>query len=570
MKKIVDLIYSRLPKKLFILGLILSLLSTGMGLIVPKVVGRLLDQQFLLHLLASPKKLIGLFFFFVCNYIVKACAKYLISWAGSTTVKEVQEAVYCNLLQSKISAVENYQSGDVASRLTNDISILLQFLTGTLPSVLLNSITVLGTIYFLFQISVSMTLVSLVVFPILFCIIIPANQYLELYYGRYQKLLGDTASQLSHKFSNMRMVKSLLGEGCEMKRMADFFEGLSVAYRKVIKISVLQSTLVNALMMFYIIGILFVAGHGVLQGTMTISLLMTFLIYLMQMIEPITELFASVSECVEFKIVVSRLEELVDLDKDKYATVSVNPIDSTISLEKVTFSYHADPVLNDLSTIIPAGSHVAIVGPSGAGKSTIFSLLMKYYQDYQGEIRIGGCDLKECSEYQIRNLMSYVPQKNTLFQGTIRENLLYGKNKLVSEERIAFVLKELGLSQVVSELEFGLDTIISENGLGLSEGQKQRFSIARALLLEHPIYLLDEVTASLDPLTERIISQAIDRLTAGKTRLTIAHRLHTVREADAILMLDKRGQLVDYGDHRQLLKRNPLYQEFVSALPKAS
>lgn len=147
---------------------------------------------------------------------------------------------------------------------------------------------------------------------------------------------------------------------------------------------------------------------------------------------------------------------------------------------------------------------------------------------------------------------------------------MYGKNKLVSEERVAFVLKELGLSQVVSELEFGLDTIISENGLGLSEGQKQRFSIARALLLEHPIYLLDEVTASLDPLTERIISQAIDRLTAGKTRLTIAHRLHTVREADAILMLDKRGQLVDYGDHRQLLKRNPLYQEFVSALPKAS
>ncbi len=145
-----------------------------------------------------------------------------------------------------------------------------------------------------------------------------------------------------------------------------------------------------------------------------------------------------------------------------------------------------------------------------------------------------------------------------------------GKNESVSEERIAHILKELGLSHLVAELEDGLDTRISENGTGLSEGQKQRFSIARALLLEHPIYLLDEATASLDTVTERVISKAIDRLTAGETRLTIAHRLHTVREADAILVLDKNGQVADYGPHQQLVERNHLYQDFLRGLPQAS
>ncbi|WP_438477253.1 ATP-binding cassette domain-containing protein, partial [Streptococcus pluranimalium] len=199
-----------------------------------------------------------------------------------------------------------------------------------------------------------------------------------------------------------------------------------------------------------------------------------------------------------------------------------------------------------------------------------FSLLMKFYQDYDGEISIGNRNLSELSEEQIRNMIAYIPQDNTLFHGSIKDNLLYGKNQSVSEERINEVLKELGLTKLVNDLENGLDTEISDSGTGLSEGQKQRFNIARALLLEHPIYLLDEVTASLDSITERIISKAIDKLTAGKTRLTIAHRLHTVKEADSILVLDKGGQVVDFGTHNQLIGRNKLYNEFLVGLQQAS
>lgn len=196
----------------------------------------------------------------------------------------------------------------------------------------------------------------------------------------------------------------------------------------------------------------------------------------------------------------------------------------------------------------------------------LIKLLMKFYQDYHGDIVIGDKNLKDISPSQIRDLSSYIPQDNTLFQGTIRDNLLYGKNKEVSDERLHEVLDKLGLFKVIDDLENGLDTEITFWGTGLSEGQKQRFNIARALLVEHPTYLLDEVTASLNSITERIISKAIDKLTEGRTRLTIAHRLHTVREADSILVLDKSGRVSDFGTHQQLLQRNELYRKFLSGL----
>lgn len=276
------------------------------------------------------------------------------------------------------------------------------------------------------------------------------------------------------------------------------------------------------------------------------------------------------TELTEFNSVSNRLVELLELDKE-YNQLTLGETSGTdIMFEDISFKYNKENVLNNISVAIPEGKHVAIVGPSGAGKSTIFSLLMKFYPDYDGEISIGNRSLSELSEEQVRNMIAYIPQDNTLFHGTIKDNLLYGKNQSVSEERINEVLNELGLTKLVNDLENGLDTEISDSGTGLSEGQKQRFNIARALLLEHPIYLLDEVTASLDSVTERIISKAIDKLTAGKTRLTIAHRLHTVKEADSIMVLDKGGHVVDFGTHNQLIRRNQLYKDFLSGLQQAS
>jgi ATP-binding cassette subfamily B protein AbcA/BmrA len=302
---------------------------------------------------------------------------------------------------------------------------------------------------------------------------------------------------------------------------------------------------------------------------MTMSSLTTFILYITQLIDPISDVSDAMTEISEFRSVSNRLMEVLKLAKEDDGKDYSSIESAAIRMSGVQFAYDTERILNDLSVQIPSGKHVAIVGPSGSGKSTIFSLLMKFYQDYQGSIQIGQQELKDLSPSQVRQMISYIPQDNTLFHGTLRENLLYGKNSGVSEERLYEILEQLDLTKLVNELEKGIDTKISDSGTGLSEGQKQRFNIARAFMVDHPIYLLDEVTASLDSVTESIISKAIDKFTAGKTRLTIAHRLNTVREADYILVLNKNGSVSDFGKHQQLIQRNHPYNHFLSELQAA-
>ncbi|HEO6712706.1 TPA: ABC transporter ATP-binding protein [Streptococcus agalactiae] len=569
-KRIVKLLLKSLNKPLFFLGLLLSSFGTAMGLLIPQIIGKLLDNKFLVELISDYTSLSILVLFFFAVYIIQAVSSYIIGLCGSKSLNRLQKYIYSSLLKSKVRNLDDFQSGDISSRLTNDMSSVLNFITVLLPNFLLNVLVVVGSAYYLFKLSTPMAMMSLSILPILLFIIVPINNKLETTYTDYQEELGEISSRISHKFTNMRLVKAFQGEQQEETVMGTSFDRLTASFKKIIGFSSIQNALVNSLMMAFIIMMLVVAGMEVSKGAMTMSTLTTFFLYMTQLIDPVTDISSTIGELAEFNSVSNRLIELIDLDKESHDTYDKVILDSNIRLNNVNFAYEQENVLNDMSVTVESGKHVAIVGPSGAGKSTIFSLLMKFYQDYDGEISIGNRNLSELSEEQIRNMIAYIPQDNTLFHGSIKDNLLYGKNQSVSEERINEVLKELGLTKLVNDLENGLDTEISDSGTGLSEGQKQRFNIARALLLEHPIYLLDEVTASLDSVTERIISKAIDKLTAGKTRLTIAHRLHTVKEADSILVLDKGGQVVDFGTHNQLIDRNKLYNEFLVGLQQAS
>lgn len=569
-KELLKLLFSFINKEKFFIGLCLSFIGTLLGLMLPQFIGKLLDEHFLTSIVSEKDTLFNLVGFFIFVYTVQAVASYLIGTCGSQAMNKLQKQVYSNLLFSSVKDLDFFKSGDLSSRLTNDMSVVLNFVTVVLPNFILNLVTIVGSIILLFQISPSMTSMSLLVIPLLAGIIIPINRKLEDYYAGYQGNISDISSKISHKFLHIRLIKAFKGEKDEKADIGSSFDKLSLNYNKIIKFSAIQGTLVNSSMMAFIIMLLVVAGISVSKGDMTIATLTTFVLYITQLIDPVTDISDSMTELTEFSSVSNRLMEILNLDKEENLDSNINLLDTSISLDNLYFAYESENVLNGLSVDVPAGKHVAIVGPSGAGKSTVFSLLMKFYQNYQGSISVGQRSLKDISPEQMRALISYIPQDNTLFHGSIRDNLFYGKNQYVSEERLSFVLETLGLSKLVDDLDDGLDTIISDSGTGLSEGQKQRFNIARALLVEHPIYLLDEVTASLDSVTERIVSKAIDKLTAGKTRLTIAHRLHTVREADAILVLNKNGTVADYGTHQQLLKRNGLYQEFLAGLQKAS
>lgn len=569
-KELFKLIIKYLNKPKFIFGLVLSFIGTTMSLFVPKFMGNLLDEEFLTTLISSPVTIIVAIISISSIFFIQAFSSYVIGLCGSQSLNKIQKYIYHSLLKASVRELDVHSSGDLASRLTNDMSVVLNFITVVFPNLILNVVVIVGSIYFLLKISLPLTLMSLCLFPILLFVVVPINNKMEEYYTDYQEGLGAISSRISHRFKHIRLMKAFNGEDSEQSAMSYTFDRLTNNFKKIIGLSSIQNTLVNGLMISFIILLLVVAGMEVSKGSMTMSTLMTFILYMTQLIDPVTDISESMTELTEFNSVSNRLIEILNLEKESAQTVEKEFVGPNIVINNVDFAYDQENVLNGLSVSVESGQHVAIVGPSGAGKSTIFSLLMKFYQDYDGEISIGNRNLSELSEEQIRNMIAYIPQDNTLFHGSIKDNLLYGKNQSVSEERINEVLKELGLTKLVNDLENGLDTEISDSGTGLSEGQKQRFNIARALLLEHPIYLLDEVTASLDSVTERIISKAIDKLTAGKTRLTIAHRLHTVKEADSILVLDKGGQVVDFGTHNQLIDRNKLYNEFLVGLQQAS
>lgn len=569
-KTLFKFLIKSINKPKFTLGLFMSFIGTSMALFLPQFIGKLLDEKFLKIFINHPSILIGFSTFFIVVYSLQAFSSYIIGVCGSESLNTLQKYIYSSLLKTSVKELDKYKSGDLSSRLTNDMSVVLNFITVVVPNLILNLIVIVGSIYFLLKINLSLTFMSLLLLPILLFVIVPINNKLENYYADYQGGLGEISSRISHKFTHIRLMKAFNGEDNEQKVMSNSFDKLTKNFKKIIGWSSFQNTLVNGLMMSFIVLLLVIAGLEVSQGNMTMSTLMTFILYMTQLIDPITDVSESMTELTEFKSVSNRLIEILELGKEENRTVEKDFIESDIVMKNIDFAYEQENVLKNFSITVELGKHIAIVGPSGAGKSTIFSLLMKFYQDYSGEITIGNRNLSELSEEQIRNMISYIPQDNTLFQGTIKDNLLYGKNESVSEERIDEVLRELDLTKLINNLEKGLDTEISDSGTGLSEGQKQRFNIARALLLEHPIYLLDEVTASLDNVTERIISKAIDKLTAGKTRLTIAHRLHTVKEADSILVLDKGGQVVDFGTHSQLISRNKLYKDFLVGLQQAS
>lgn len=559
-----------LNKPLFAFGLLLSLIGAGLGLFLPQVIGKLLEQSFLTSLSAQPLLVCQLIVFFVLVYALRGLAHYLLGRCGSQMVNQLQKRRYGDLLTSRVEELESYSSGDLASRLTTDMTTVFRFITAALPNMFLNGMVVIGSIYFLWQISPSLTLLSLLPLPIVLVMSSPINRRLETHYTNYQTTIGHISSQISHKFTHHRLIKAFCGQEEEAQRMAKSFDGLAGYFKAIIVWSSVQQVVLNSFIMGFIVLLLILAGRLVTEGQLTMSALTTFVLYLTQLIEPLSELGQSVAEVAEFKGVSTRLSAMSALTKEEVSG-DQEPVSSTaITFDKVDFTYGDKLVLNQFSAVIPEGKHVAIVGPSGSGKSTIFALLLAFYRHYRGHIYLGDVDLGQLSGQYLRQQIGYVSQTNTLFQGTVRENLLYGKNAQVSEQRLWEVLEALGLSKLVRQLENGLDTVLSDSGTGLSEGEKQRFNIARAFLIEHPIYLLDEVTASLDRITEERISQAIDRLTAGKTRLTIAHRLNTVKNADLILVLGANGQVVDMGNHQELLQRQTMYQEFVADLQKAS
>ncbi len=564
MKKIfIKLLIKSVNKKLFLFGIILSLGSSLLALLIPTLIGKILDNNFIDTILNKPTEIVTFLLIFISIYFLQTVASFIIFSAGGNSVNKIQKQVYSFILKSNLSQLNEFKPGDLASRFTNDMSVILRFLTFSIPSIFKNFIMIIGSLYFLIKISLPMTLLSISILPILLILTSVINHKLEKYYFKIQETQGEISNTISHRLHSIKLIKAFLGEHEEEVRSNQLFNKLLSSYRNIVLISGIREAGLNSLIMSFIFIVIIIAGWQVKLGVITIGILLSFIMYIFQLIEPVTDLLTVATEWAEFKSVSNRVAELLELPKEEITNCSQKLQNFDIKFHDLNFSYNTRPILTNINLTIPSGKHFAIVGPSGAGKSTIFALLLKYYNNYEGRITIGNQDLQDLSVTQLRSFIAYVPQENTLFNGTIKENLCYGKNKDITEEHLSFVLKTLQLDSLILKLEKGLETKISSQGLGLSEGQKQRFNIARALLRNSAIYLIDEPTSSLDSVTETITNRGIDTLTKGKTRITIAHRLNTIKSADYILVLNKEGKVVDSGKHEILLKNCSVYQKLV-------
>ena len=370
--------------------------------------------------------------------------------------------------------------------------------------------------------------------------------------------------------SGVRLVKSFRGEPYEDTRFTDASHRYSAGMVRITRIASLSQPMTEMIGTSVAMLILWIGAREVLlggSGAMDSATLITFMIMVMRLLPPLKQLSQAPTTAQQSFASAERLFEVLDLPTEQQLDTGTRAVDAlreSIAFDHVSFAYDEEPVLRDVSFVARRGEVIALVGASGAGKSTLVDLIPRFYEPTGGVIRLDGVDTHEITLASLRGLTGIVSQDTVLFNDSVRNNIAYGALGRFSDEQVEAAARAANAHAFISELPEGYDTVLGERGTRLSGGQRQRLAIARALLTDPPILILDEATSSLDTESERLVQEAIDRLLAGRTVFVIAHRLSTVVHADQILVLD-RGEIVERGTHAELLALRGTYHRLHAA-----
>jgi len=541
------------------------LIASALGLAFPQVVRLIIDAAFverdtdLLNRMAF--LLIGLF---AVQALFSFLRTYLLAYTGERVVADVRTEVYSHLTTLPVSFFANRRVGELTSRLASDVSIIQTVTTGSLTELLRQSIILVGGIIIITITNPRLTLVMLGIIPI---VILSAT-----YYGRYvrkmstrvQDRLAEANSVLNESLAAIRIVQSFVREQYERTRYRDKIrDALEIAVRR----AVASGGFIGFIILVVYSGIvivLWVGSRMVVTGQITAGELIAFVLYTFIVggsIGGMSELYGQFQNAIG---ATRRVFEILDTNPEIRDPENAQPLPEVrghVRIADVAFTYPDErnlPVLKGVNVEAQPGEVIALVGPSGAGKSTLVTLLPRFYDVTSGEITVDGHDLRSVRLADLRNAIGMVPQETTLFGGTIRENIAYGKLQ-ASDEEIEAAARAAHAHEFIKEFPEGYDTVVGERGVKLSGGQRQRIAIARALLKDPAILILDEATSSLDSHSERLVQDALDLLMQGRTTFVIAHRLSTVRRADRIVVLEG-GEIVEEGAHEELLARGGLYK----------
>lgn len=548
------------PKVLFIIGVLLSVTTTLVGLLLPLLTKKFVDGFSLSSLSAGQ---IAIFAgVLLLQAISSATAIYLLSRVGNQVVANVRHRLWKKMIVLPVSYYDNSQTGENVSRVTNDTAILKGLITEHITNFLTGVISIIGSFALLLILDWKMTLVTFSVIPVIVLIFIPIGKQMSKLSKLTQDETAKFTSLISQVFSEIRLVKVSNAESTEMTNGSKGINKLLSFGIKEGKLHALIGPIVSFVLMLILVVIIGYGGVRVSSGAITAGALVAYILYLFQIIFPVTQITHFFTELQKTKGATERMIKILDLEEEDYQT-GTEDIDTNlpIHIKELSFSYKDEAILKELNFSIKPGKVTAIVGPSGSGKTTLFSLIEQFYSPTNGEISIGTNPINNFKLESWRKHIGYVAQESPLIIGTIRENICYGIDREITDQELENVSKMAYVDQFVGELPLGFDTEVGERGIKLSGGQRQRIGIARALLRNPKLLMLDEATSNLDSRSELVVQNALSNLMMGRTTLIIAHRLSTVIDADQIVFLDK-GKITGIGTHDELYSYHSMYKEF--------
>jgi ABC-type multidrug transport system fused ATPase/permease subunit len=560
-KKLLGLFRYILPyKTYFIFGLFCLLISSTLLLAFPYLTGELIDASSGDEALLEHVNEVGLIL--GCVLLVQALFSFLrIVLFGHVVQKalaDLRRDLFGRILYLPVYFFDRNRTGDLISRLTNDITILQDAFGTTLAELIRQTLTLLIGIIALLYFNTKLTLFMLATFPLLALGAMIFGRFIRKMSKKVQGYLAETNVVVEDSLSSIRMVKAYTSEKVLVTRYRTLMDSV---VNLAIKTAYYRGGFVSFIVFGLFGGIVLVLWYGsrmMALGEIEVGQLISFIIYTMFIggsVAGLGDIYSNIQKAVGASEKVRELlDEPMEPDSESQEDSNLNP---ALSFEKVSFSYPARldvPVLNEVSFGIKKGEQVALIGQSGSGKTTVTQLILKFYEQFQGEISFGDVPLKNISSQVLRRNIGLVPQDVALFGGTIAENILFGSPD-ATEADIISACKQANAWEFIEAFPEKLNTLVGEKGVQLSGGQRQRIAIARAILKNPSFLILDEATSSLDAQSEQLVQEALDRLMKNRTTLVIAHRLSTIRNADRIIVLEK-GRLIETGDHYSLME-NP-------------
>ncbi|WP_409304424.1 ABC transporter ATP-binding protein [Peribacillus sp. SCS-155] len=541
----------------FILGL--SLLETVAALAVPLFTKRLVDLmggngiEFNVALL-----LLGTF---IIQTVAGGVSYYFLIYIGEKMVAGIRRRLWDHVLKLPIPFFDMNQSGETMSRITQDTNMIKNVITNHLVTFIAGIISIIGSVIILFMLDWRMTSIMLGVVPLSMLVLIPLGRKMYRVSKLTQDEMARFSGNLGRVLSEIRLVKSHNAEIAEKEKGYTGIHQLFGFGLKEAKIQAVISPFMTTIMMVVLVILIGYGGVRVASGQLSAGTLVAIIIYMFQIIVPFSQIASFFTAFQKAMGAAERIGHMLQVESEEYHGTRPDIRNKDLIFSGVTFSYKGSlPILKDVSFIVPANKTIALVGPSGGGKTTIFALIERFYEPDKGIIRIGREPISSLDLSFWRSQIGYVSQESPVMSGTIKENLCYGLDTAVAEDKMIEASKMANAHEFIKKLPNGYETEVGERGVKLSGGQRQRIAIARAMLRNPKILLLDEATSNLDSESEQLVQKAISKLMEGRTTLVIAHRLSTVIDADQLLVIEE-GTITGQGKHNELIQSHELYRK---------